>query len=127
MRSRFQKELSGELGEFWKKEAEKELEEIRKDIETGNITIDEFGVARNKIGRVVMSDMLERILYVAADRVNEEATKAAREAEVSEELREYKERMKNHVYSAEEIFEMRAAFGTGTTVVDCITGRRIAL
>lgn len=39
----------------------------------------------------------------------------------------YKERMKNHVPSDEELFEMRAAFGPGATVVNAITGQKIHL
>lgn len=42
-------------------------------------------------------------------------------------LEDYRERMKNHVYSAEEMFEMRAAFGEGETVVNVITGEKIQL
>ena len=33
--TRFQKELSGELGAYWKKEAEKELERIKTDLQEG--------------------------------------------------------------------------------------------
>ena len=45
--TRFERELSGALGAYWKNSAEKELEEIRKDLAEGKITIDENGVARN--------------------------------------------------------------------------------
>ena len=38
-------------------------------------------------------------------------------------LAEYREARKNHVPSAEEMYEMRAAFGEGSTVVDIITGQ----
>lgn len=33
--------------------------------------------------------------------------------------------MKNHVYSEEELYEMRSAFGEGACVVDIITGKKI--
>ncbi|MBR0160346.1 MAG: hypothetical protein IJQ02_03475, partial [Oscillospiraceae bacterium] len=79
--TRFQKELSGQLGEFWKKDAEKELDKVRAELANGEITIDENGVARNCIGRVLMSDMLEKLTYVT-DKVNAENTKAARDEEV---------------------------------------------
>ena len=42
-------------------------------------------------------------------------------------IAEYRESMKNYVPSAEEMFEMRAAFGEGETVVNVITGRKIQL
>ena len=122
--TRFERELSGALGAYWKNSAEKELEEIRKDLEAGKITIDENGVARNCIGRVLMSDMLEKLTYVT-DKVDEEATKAARDEEVTRSLAEYRRNAKPA--SEEEISEMRAAFGEGQTIVNILTGERITL
>ena len=122
--TRFEKELSGALGTYWKKEAEKELEKIKAEIENGEITIDEAGIARNCIGRVLMDDMLEKVAKVS-DKVNAEATKAVRNTETSTLLNEYR---KNHKEpSAEEKEEMIATFGKGTTVVDLISGKRITL
>ncbi len=122
--TRFERELSGALGAYWKNSAEKELEEIRKDLAEGKITIDENGVARNCIGRVLMSDMLEKLTYVT-DEVDEEATKAARDEEVTRSLAEYRRNAKPA--SEEEITEMRAAFGEGQTIVNILTGERITL
>ena len=122
--TRFEKELSGALGAYWKNSAEKELEEIRKDLAEGKINIDENGVARNCIGRVLMSDMLEKLTYVT-DKVDEEATKAARDEEVTRSLAEYRRNAKPA--SEEEISEMRAAFGEGQTIVNILTGERITL
>lgn len=122
--TRFEKELSGALGTYWKKEAEKELEKIKAEIENGEITIDEAGIARNCIGRVLMDDMLEKVAKIS-NKVNTEATKAARNTETSTLLNEYR---KNHKEpSAEEKEEMIATFGKGTTVVDLISGKRIKL
>ena len=126
-KTRFQQEISGDLGEYWKRSAEAELEDLKKDIEVGDITIDEFGVARNRIGRVVMSDILEKLMYVAADRINEEATKTARKVEVTKSLEEYRKSMENHVYTEEELFEMRAAFGPGTIVTNIVTGQKVKI
>ena len=122
--TRFARELNGSLGVFWKASAEKELDEVRADFEAGKITVDENGVARNRIGRVLMSDQLEKLTYIT-DKVDVEATKAAREAETDAFLESY--RKANHRRSNEELNEMRATFGTGTTVVDIITGERIRL
>jgi len=55
------------------------------------------------------------------------ATDAARDAENSAFLADYRKRMENYVPSDEEMFEMRAAFGRGTEVVNVITGRRTQL
>ena len=103
--TRFEKELSGALGAGWKASAERELERVRKEFEEGTITV------------------VEKLTYIT-DTVDEEATKAARAEEVSRSLEAYR---KNHRTSKEEKAEMRAAFGTGNTVVNIITGERIRL
>ena len=122
--TRFERELSGALGAYWKTSAEKELERIKKELEQGLITIDENGVARNRIGRVLMSDMLEKLTYIT-DSVDAEATAAARDEEVSQNLAAYRANAKPA--SEEEKNEMRAAFGKGQTVVNILTGERITL
>ena len=122
--TRFEKELSGALGAYWKKSAEKELEKVREELEQGLITIDENGVARNRIGRALMSDMLEKLTYIT-DEVDAEATAAARAEEVQRSLAAYRANAKPT--SEEEKNEMRAAFGKGQTVVNILTGERITL
>ncbi|MDE6748584.1 MAG: hypothetical protein K2K21_05910 [Lachnospiraceae bacterium] len=122
--TRFMQELNGRLGEYWQKRAEKELETVRADLDAGRITIDEKGIARNCIGRVLMEDMLEKLALVT-EKVDTIATAAAREAEVAKELESYRANRKPH--SAEEIAEMRAAFGKGTTVVNILTGEKAVL
>ena len=122
--TRFEKELSGALGAYWKKSAEKELEKIREELEKGLITIDEDGVARNRIGRVLMSDMLEKLTYIT-DAVDEEATTKAREEETAKALEEYRKNARPA--TEEELDEMRAAFGKGKTLVDNITGHKYHL
>ena len=122
--TRFQQELNGSLGPFWKQEAEKELAKVKADLENGRITIDETGIARNCIGRVLMADMLEKLLLVT-DKADKAATIAAREAEVSQELTAYRKAEKRT--SAEELSEMQAAFGKGTRVVNVLTGELINL
>ena len=122
--TRFEKELSGALGAYWKKEAEKELERVKKDIEEGKITIDENGIAKNCIGRTLHDDMLEKIAMVN-DKVNVETTRAARDEETAKAIEAYKASYTGP--SEEEMFEMRAAYGKGTTVVDVLTCKKIKL
>ncbi len=122
--TRFQRELNGELGAYWKKEAEKELERVKTDLQAGKITIDENGVARNCISKVLMSDMLEKLAMVT-DKVSVEATTAARDKEVSESLAEYRKNARP--VSEDERMEMQAAFGKGTTVVNVLTGEKTEL
>lgn len=119
--TRFERELSGALGAYWKDSAEKELKKIEKDLNEGKITIDASGVARNCIGRVLMNDLLEKLAFIT-DAVDIEATQAARAAEVSKSLEGC--RRSARAASHEELNEMRAAFGEGQTVVNIITGQR---
>ena len=120
--TRFESELNGSLGAFWKAEAEKELARVKADYEGKKITIDADGVARNCIGRVLMDDMLEKLAMVTNE-VDIESTREARSEEVSRELKVY--RASRRERSKEERWEMRAAFGEGATVIDVISGRRI--
>ena len=122
--ARFQQELSGGLGDFWQRQAEAELERIKANLDSGEITIDEAGVARNCIGRALMDDLLEKLLLVT-NKADSAATQAAREAEVQAGLESYRANRK--APSAEELAEMRAAFGEGTTVADVLTGEEIQL
>ena len=122
--TRFEKELSGALGAYWKKEAEKELSKVKKDLKDGKITIDENGIARNCIGRTLHDDMLEKVAMVS-DKVNVEATRAARDEETAKVIEAYRASCTGP--SEEDLFEMRAAYGTGTTVVDIFTGKKIKL
>ena len=122
--TRFEKELSGALGAYWEKEAKKELERVKKDLDEGKITIDENGIARNCIGRTLHDDMLEKVAMVS-DKVNVEATRAARDEETAKVIEAYKATYTGP--SEEDLFEMRAAFGKGTTVVDIFTGKKIKL
>ena len=122
--TRFEKELNGALGAYWKQSAEKELEKVREELEQGLITIDENGVARNRIGRVLMSDMLEKLTYIT-DAVDTEATTKAREEETAKAREEYRKNARPA--TEEELDEMRAAFGKGKTVVNIITGQKYHL
>ena len=122
--TRFMQELNGNLGAFWQKEAQKELERVEADLAAKKITIDENGVARNCIGRVLMSDLLEKVALVT-DKVDVEATEAARSAEVAKELESY--RTSKRAHSAEEKAEMRAAFGSGTKVTDILSGEQFTI
>lgn len=121
--TRFKMELSGKLGEFWKKQAEQELQKVKSDLDSCRITVDGDGVARNCIGHALMDDMLEKVEMVAPDCVNVSATRAAYAAELDEVLKRYASRE----IGAEEMHEMRSAFGAGTTVVDVLTGRKYAV
>ena len=124
--SRFMQELSGKFGPYWKDSAEKELKQIKSDISLGIITIDEHGIARNCVGRALMNDMIEKVALVS-DKISVQATMKAREDEVGKDLIEYRDKMKSYVHTEEDLYEMRAAFGDDTTIVDVLSGQTIKL
>lgn len=136
--TRFEQEISGFLdrerakrtGEpndhYWENSAKRDVEKAIEDIKRMNI--DENGVATWKSnGRCPMNDLLEMLEYAGITEINYEATRKERERQNAEFAREYREANKNRKYSEEELFEMRAAFGTGVTIVDAISGQKIRL
>ena len=124
--TRFERELNGSLGAYWQAQAEKELERVKADLDAGKITIDDQGVARNCIGRPLMSDMAEKVALVT-DRINREATAQASDEEAAKSIAAYRANREKNGYSDEEIHEMRAAFGPGTTITDLLTGKTFNL
>lgn len=119
MKSRFFKEISGELGNFWKKSAEKELDELKEELNKGEITIDENGIARNYIGNVVMDDLAEKISFIS-NKINLNNTRQARKIEVFRELKNY-----HPTYTVEDLIEIKNVFGENTKVIDIINGKQI--
>lgn len=116
----FENRLNGLLGEFWVKDAQNEIAKAKADYESGRITIDDKGVARNCIGRVLMDDLAEVMTYVT-DKIDRQATAEAREEEVHREIEEYRKNPPK--MTEEDLLEMRAAFGPGEEVVDIFTGK----
>ena len=122
--TRFEQELSGALGAFWKKNAEQEIERMQRMADNDEIRTNMNGAAFwNSNGNYLPADAAEKLSHTDFPFSLEE-TEKAREAQTAQQLEAYRQ---NHRTSAEEIEEMRAAFGTGTTVVNIITGERIRL
>jgi hypothetical protein len=87
----------------------------------------EDGILRWKTNdQVPFDDMLQDFQRLGI-RFDVEKTKQFREKQVEESIAAYKKSMENHQYSEEELFEMRAAFGPGTEVVNIITGKKVRL
>ena len=125
--TRFERELSGALGAYWKSSAEKEIRKMEERQMNGEIFFGTDGVVRwTSNNRVMPKDCREILSHTAyRDLFSEEASRAAEDAETAAFLESYR---KNYTGpSEEEKAEMRAAFGTGSTVVDVITGKRIRL
>ena len=125
--TRFERELSGALGAYWKSSAEKEIRKMEERQMNGEIFFGADEVVRwTSNNRVMPKDCREILSHTAyRDLFSEEASRAAEDAESAAFLESYR---KNYTGpSEEEKAEMRAAFGTGSTVVDVITGKRIRL
>lgn len=125
--TRFEMELNGELGEYWRKDALKRIDKATKDIANGVMLLDENGVATwASNGRCIMDDMAEVVEFtVYCGEFSRERTAIERDKQITKSIAEYKANQKP--YTEEELFEMRAAFGVGTQVVDVLSGRMITL
>lgn len=122
--TRFQKEISGQLGAYWQQSAEKEVLAAVEQANRG-ANIDENGaISWKSNGRYLMDDFCEKLEH-AGFPFSREATKAAREAQVSKELAEYRKNYRSPATA--ELDEMRSAFGEGKTVVDVLAGVKIHL
>ena len=134
--TRFEQEISGMLdreiaerkgtenNHYWERSAKAEVEAAVKEADE-KATIDADGAIRwTSNGTYLMDDFCEKLAYAGYD-FSREATSAARERQTIERLSEY--RKQSHRTTAEEINEMRAAFGTGTKVVNILTGETIAI
>ena len=122
--TRFQQEITGQLGEFWKKHAK---EEVTKAVVKANESaiIEEDGAIKWKInGNYIPDDFCEKLEY-AGYNFSREATRRAREKQDKKFIEEYKKNQSEP--TEEELEEMRAVFGKGKTIVDVISGREIRL
>ena len=123
--TRFEQELSGALGAFWKRNAEAEIEKMQARADNDEIRTNIGGGAFwNASGNYLPADCAEILSYTDFPFSLEE-TARAREEQTAAFLENY--RKQSHTPSAEERAEMQAAFGKGTTVVDVISGERIRL
>ena len=123
--TRFAQELSGALGAFWKKDAEARIARMQERVDNDEIRTNMNGAAFwNSNGHYLPSDCLEVLSHTNFPFSIEE-TNRAREAQNELFFENYRKNYQGP--SEEELAEMQAAFGTGTTVVDVITGQEIRL
>lgn len=97
------------------------------DIEDGSLVIDAHGVGRwASNGHVIPEEcaVMFAVLGLAPE-LDVDATAEARDVETAKFLRAYRENPPQP--DAEQLAEMRAAFGPGATVVDVVTGQRTRL
>lgn len=124
--TRFQMEISGKLGDWWKKNAEKEVFEALECAKKDAIVEDDGAIRWISSGNYIPDDYCEKLEYGGYN-FSRKATKIKNDKQQSEFAKEYKERMKNYKPSEEELYEMRCAFGEDTEIVNIITGQKIFL
>ena len=122
--TRFEREISGQLGEFWAEHAAKEVDKAVEQADN-DAMVDEDGAIFWKCnGRYLMDDFCEKLEY-AGYVFSREATAVKRDEQNSEFIKQYKAMQTEP--SEDELAEMRATFGEGTVVVNLLTGREIRL
>lgn len=118
--TRFEMELNGKLGGFWKRNAEERIADMQKHADNGDILLDGNCAAYWKTnGHYLPSDCVE-VLSHCVFFFDAEATLKAEREENEKWLAEY--RSTRHELSWEAQMEMRSAFGEGTKVVDIFSG-----
>ena len=125
--TRFAREFNGELGEFWYKDAHKQVEKMKAQWDNGDIICEEDGAVKWKSnGHYLPEDCAEILAYTFVN-FSRKATEIKRDAQTKEFLDSYRKTHANRVLSDEERYEMICTFGKGATVVDAITGQRFHL
>ena len=124
--TRFQMEISGKLGDWWKKNAEKEVSKALDCVKTDAIVEEDGAIRWISSGNYIPDDYCEKLEYGGYN-FSREATRIKKDEQQSKFAEEYRERMKNYKPSKEELYEMKCAFGEGVEIVDIITGQKIFL
>jgi len=120
--TRFEREISGQLGTFWVKNAEKEVKLAVKQADAEALVEADGAIRWKNSGAYLMDDFCEKLEY-AGYPFSRAATKAKRKEQEERELAAYL--AAPHEISAEDRAEMEAAFGSGTAVVDVLTGEKV--
>lgn len=122
--TRFQMKISGKLGDFWKKRAEAEMREAVERADQEAMVDPDGAIYWIRSGNYISDDYCEKLEYAGYE-FDRQATKRASEAQGERFLENYR---KNHRgFTEEEILEARAAFGSGTVIVNVITGEEITV
>ena len=128
VRHTFANQWNGLLGYYWSEVAREEMKKLYD--QRDNMIIEDDGAVRWKSsGNYLPDDCMEKLEYAPYEfskQISREATKIKREEQDKKFIEEYREQMKDHVYTEEELGEMRNAFGSGT-VYDVLADRVIDL
>lgn len=92
--TRFERELSGALGAFWKKNAEQEIKKMQARADSDEIRTNANGAAFwNSNGNYLPSDCAEILSYTDFP-FSLEATASARKAQTAMQLKAYQQNLK---------------------------------
>ena len=120
--TRFEMNLAGRFGDYWKKDAEREIAKMQASANNGEILTNPNGAAYWKAsGNYLPADCAQMLSHTNFN-FSVEATTKAREAQTAAFIEGY---MRNHHTTEEERMEARAAFGEGVRIVNVITGELI--
>lgn len=120
--TRFEMDLMGRFGDYWKNDAEKQIAKMQESANNGEILTDDNGGAYWKSsGHYLPEDCAVILTHTSFD-FNLEETNRGRKAQNEKILDNYR---KTHKTTDEERIEAHNAFGNGTHIVNIITGERI--
>lgn len=88
--SRFQREISGQLGDFWKKNAEEEVIKAVKLANKDSIVETDGAIKWKKSGNYIPDDFCEKLEY-AGYAFDRNKTSEKREEQTAEMIKKYKE------------------------------------
>jgi hypothetical protein len=116
-------EYLGLHDEFWEKNAAKKIDEYLADMTIENDT-PRWTLTKNGIPGDILA-----LLFVAGKITETQFNNGNeyRQTKDKKEIAEYIKQQQNREYSEEELFEMKAAYGKGATVVNVFTGKKITL
>ena len=125
--TRFEMDLAGKFGEYWKKDALAQIAKMSEKVEKGEISTDANGAAYwTSVGRYLPEDCAIILTYTGYE-FSLEATNKARKEETAKDIAAYVKSRENRPCGAEERYEMQAAFGAGAKIMNVLTGEIISL
>lgn len=119
--SRFQREISGQLGDFWKKNAEDEIIQAVKLANEDSIVETDGAIKWKKSGNYVPDDICEKLEY-AGFNFSREVTNNKREEQNALFFKNYRESKRK--IDSEQKVEMSANFEKDDIVIDVITKKK---
>lgn len=120
--SRFLREISGQLGDFWKKSAEEEVIKAVKLANEDSIVETDGAIKWKTSGNYIPDDLCEKLEY-AGFNFSREMTNNKREEQNALFFKNYRE-SKREIDSEQKV-EMNANFEKDDIVIDVITKKKI--